>query len=62
MPEMWAFCEPCSRSFYVPSTTGEQMARTFCPVCSTQPARFEVRTATSSFDVSVARADMAPVL
>lgn len=53
MPEMWARCDPCNRAFFVPFTTGEQMARTRCPVCSDVPASFEVRTETSSFDVSV---------
>lgn len=55
MPEMWASCEPCGREFYVPFTTGEEMARTRCPVCSATPSAFEVRTDSSSFEVSVVR-------
>ena len=51
MPEMWANCGPCDRSFYVPFTTGEEMARTQCPVCASEPSRFEVRTDSSSFEV-----------
>lgn len=53
MPEMWARCEPCNRAFFVPFTTGEEMARVLCPVCSEPPANFEVRTDDASFDVSV---------
>lgn len=52
MPEMWARCEPCNRYFFVPSTTGEEMSRTLCPVCCEAPDRFEVRTGKTSFDLS----------
>ena len=57
MPEMWAYCDPCGRSFYVPFSTGEEMARTRCPVCASEPANFEVRTDGSSFGVSVVDED-----
>lgn len=53
MPEMWGSCEPCNRLFFVPFTTGEEMARTRCPVCSAIPTGFEVRIGQRSFGVSV---------
>lgn len=53
MPEMWAYCDPCGRSFYVPFSSGEEMSRTLCPVCSSEPANFEVRNDEASFDVDL---------
>lgn len=53
MPEMWGSCQPCNRLFFVPFTTGEEMARTRCPVCSATPSAFEVRIGDRSFGVSV---------
>ena len=53
IPEMWAYCDPCGRSFYVTFATGEEMARTRCPVCAAEPASFEMRTESSAFYVSV---------
>ena len=40
---MWALCEPCNRSFYVPFARGEEMANARCPVCASKPCAFEVR-------------------
>ena len=53
MPEMWAHCQPCSRWFFIPFSTGETMARSTCPVCASQPVRFEVRTDSSSFPLEL---------
>lgn len=50
---MWASCGPCSRWFYVPFTTGEEMSRTVCPVCSAAPDAFEVRTGDTAFNVDM---------
>lgn len=53
MPEMWAYCDPCGRSFYVPFSSNEEMAQTQCPVCASEPANFEIRMETSTFDVEL---------
>jgi hypothetical protein len=39
----------------VPFATSEEMARTRCPVCTAEPASFEIRTESSTFDVSVVK-------
>lgn len=53
MPEMWAQCSPCNRWFYVPFSTGEEMAAAQCPVCASAPDSFEVRTGATQFHVDL---------
>lgn len=53
MPELWAHCEPCSRWFFVPFRSNEELAQMHCPVCADTADRFEVRLEQSTFPVEL---------
>ena len=53
MAEMWAYCDPCGRSFYVPAGSDEQVARTQCPVCASEPTSVEMRSEAPVLEVAL---------
>ena len=54
--DIWATCETCVRTFYVPDSAIDDLTQTRCPVCDTQPHQFESRNGGAIFEVAVASA------
>ncbi len=52
--DIWATCDPCDRSFYVPDTSVGDLTQARCPVCEATPDRFEARTEDGGFELAVA--------
>ena len=41
--ELWAWCGPCARWFFVPKSDAPRPDNVTCPVCSEHPRQFEGR-------------------
>lgn len=55
--ELWAACETCSRSFFVPPATLAAPESVICPVCAEPPTRVEQRSGDAVVGVHMVCAD-----
>lgn len=51
--DIWATCEECVRTFYVPDSALEDLSQARCPVCDMTPERFEARGGDATVGVAV---------
>ena len=51
--DIWATCNTCVRTFFVPEINAGDLTSVRCPTCGALPDTFEARTGEGQFELAV---------